>query len=115
MTELSNKLEELANVKKEYAYGDTMSIARISELLGMSPEELEREAVRSFLLKELRKVRAEAEAIMSRYGVKSIEELDGKVRRGELRETDVLEDLMRLDYLLDREERLKELLKEMEG
>ena len=113
MIELSNKLEELANVKKEYAYGDTMSIARISELLGMSPKELEREAVRSFLLKELRKVRAEA--IMSRYGVKSIEELDGKVRRGELRETDVLEDLMRLDYLMDREERLKELLKEMEG
>ncbi len=76
---------------------------------GMSPEELEREALRSFLLKELRKVRAEAEAIMSRYGVRSIEELDWKIRGGELKETDVLEDLMRLDYLLDREEKLKEM------
>jgi len=113
--ELRDKLEELANVKKEYAHRGMMSIARISEILGISPEELEREAVRSFLLKELRKVRAEAEAIMSRYGVKSMEELDRKIRRGELRETDVLEDLMRLDYLLDREERLKGLLKEMEG
>lgn len=91
-----------------------MSIARVSEILGMNPEELEREALRSFLLKELRKVRAEAEAIMSRYGVRSIEELDGKIRGGELKETDVLEDLMRLDYLLDREERLKGLLKEIE-
>ncbi len=54
----------------------------------MSPEELEREAVRSFLLKGLRKVRAEVEAIMSKYEVRSIGELNGKIRRRELRETD---------------------------
>lgn len=38
-----------------------------------------------------------------------MKELNQKIRRGELRETDVLEGLMRLDYLLDREERLRGL------
>gem|GEM_PF-359928 len=114
MIRSGNKLGKSANIKKDFIHGGMMSIARVSEILGMNPEELEREALRSFLLKELRKVRAEAEAIMSRYGVRSIEELDGKIRGGELKETDVLEDLMRLDYLLDREERLKGLLKEIE-
>ncbi len=47
--------------------------------------------------------------------MRSIEELDERVESGELRETDVLEDLMRLDYLLDREERLKSLLRGVEG
>ncbi len=114
---LMNLVAKLADLSFLNQAGDEEFREILSGIIarGMNPEELEREALRSFLLKELRKVRAEAEAIMSRYGVRSIEELDEKVRKGELRETDVLEDLMRLDYLLDREERLRELLKEMEG
>jgi len=45
----------------------------------------------------------------------SIEELDEKVRKGELKKTEVLEDLTRLDYLLDQEEMLKKLLEELRG
>lgn len=50
---------------------------------------------------------------MVRYGASSIEELDEKIRCGELEETEVFEDLTRLDYLLDREEKLKKLLEEL--
>ena len=50
---------------------------------------------------------------MARYGVSSIEELDEKIRRGELVESEVFEDLTRLDYLLDREKRLEKLLEEL--
>jgi len=52
---------------------------------------------------------------MARHGVSSIEELDEKIRRRELVETEVFEDLTRLDYLLDREEKLKKLLEELGG
>jgi len=88
---------------------------RASEILGVEEDVLEREALRQYILSELRRVRVELKLIMARYGVSSIEELDEKIRRGELEETEVFEDLTRLDYLLDREEKLKKLLEELGG
>jgi len=88
---------------------------RVSEVLGVEEDVLEREALRQYILSELRRVRVEIKLILARYGVSSIEELDEKIRRGELEETEVFEDLTRLDYLLDRGEKLKKLLEELEG
>ncbi|ADM27574.1 conserved hypothetical protein [Ignisphaera aggregans DSM 17230] len=88
---------------------------RASEILGVEEDVLEREALRQYILSELRRVRLELKLIMTRYGVSSIEELDEKIRRRELEETEVFEDLTRLDYLLDREEKLKKLLEELGG
>ncbi|MEB3780410.1 MAG: hypothetical protein GSR85_09330 [Desulfurococcales archaeon] len=88
---------------------------RISKMLGVEESALEREALRLYILSELRRVRLESKLIMTRYGVSNIEELDKKVKKGELNETDVFEDLTRLDYLLDREEKLKKLLEELRG
>jgi len=88
---------------------------RVSKILGVEVDVLEREALRQYILSELRRVRLESKLIMTRYGVSSIEELDEKIRRGELEETEVFEDLTRLDYLLDREEKLKKLLEEFRG
>ncbi len=80
-----------------------------------SRDVLEREALRQYILSELRQVRAESRLIMARYGVSSIEELDEKIRRGVLGETEAFEDITRLDYLLDREEKLRRLLEELGG
>ena len=88
---------------------------RVSRILGIEEDVLEREALYQYILSELRRVRLEAKLIMTRYGVSSIEELDKKIRRGELKETEVFEDLTRLDYLLDREEKLKKFLEELRG
>lgn len=93
----------------------TSLLYRISKMLGVEEKVLEKEALRRYILSELRRVRLEAKLIMTRYGVSGIEELDEKIRRGELKETDVLEDLTRLDYLLDREDRLKKLLEDLEA
>ncbi len=84
-------------------------------MLGVEESVLEREALLQYILSELRRVKLESKLIMTRYGVSSVEELDEKVRKGELKETDVFEDLTRLDYLLDREEKLKKLLEELRG
>jgi len=88
---------------------------RVSKILGVEEDALEREALRQYILSELRRVRLELKLIMARYGVSSIEELDNKIRRGELEESQVFEDLTRLDYLLDREEKLRKLLEELRG
>ncbi|WP_110138771.1 hypothetical protein [Hyperthermus butylicus] len=93
----------------------TSLLHRVSKVLGVEAGVLEREALYRYILSELRRVRLEAKLIMARYGVSSIEELDERIRRGELEETEVFEDLTRLDYLLDREERLKRLLEELRG
>ena len=82
-------------------------------MLGIREDVLEREALRQYILSELRRVRLESRLIMARYGVSSIEELDEKIRRRELEESEVFEDLTRLDYLLDREKRLEKLLEEL--
>ncbi len=87
---------------------------KASRVLGIREDVLEREALRQYILSELRHVRLESKLIMARYGVSSIEELDEKIRRGELEESEVFEDLTRLDYLLDREKRLEKLLEELE-
>ena len=84
-------------------------------MLGVEESVLEREVLLQYILPELRRVKLEYKLIMTWYGVSSIEELDEKVRKGELKEADALEDLTRLDYLLDREEKLKKLLEELRG
>ena len=78
---------------------------KVSRIIGVKEDVLEREALRQYILSELRRVRIEARLIMARYGVSSIEELDEKIRCGELEETKVFEDFTRLDYLLDRASR----------
>jgi len=83
-------------------------------VLGIREDVLEREALRQYILSELRHVKLESRLIMARYGVSSIEELDEKIRRGELEESEVFEDLTRLDYLLDREKKLEKLLEKLE-
>ena len=52
------------------------------KILGIEEDALEREALRRFILSELRRVRLEFKLIMVRYGVSSIEELVEKIKAG---------------------------------
>jgi len=74
-------------------------IKEISRELGVSEEELIRKGVKTYLQMELRKARAEIHSMLSKYNVKSFEELDEKISTGKLSETDTFEDFTRLDYL----------------
>lgn len=88
-------------------------LPRIATELKINVTELERKAAVALLEKMLRSVSAQINSILARYGVKSLEELDRKVREGELRESDVFYDLTRLDYLEDLRERIVRLLREL--
>lgn len=83
----------------------------VAHVLHLSKEKLEIESIRTFLQKELRNIEAEIYKIGSRHGIKSIFELDEKLKNGEIREEDMMEDFIELDYL---ESRRDDMLKAME-
>jgi hypothetical protein len=74
-------------------------------------EKLEIESIRTFLEKELRNIEAEIYKIGAKHGIKSIFELDDKLKTGKIKEEDMMEDFMELDYL---ESRRDDMLKAME-
>ncbi|MBZ0174893.1 MAG: hypothetical protein K8F55_06415 [Candidatus Methanoperedens nitroreducens] len=72
---------------------------------------MEIESIRTFLEKELRNIEAEIFKIGAKHGIKSIFELDEKLKIGEIKEKDMIEDFMELDYL---ESRRDDMLKALE-
>jgi len=82
----------------------------IARVLHIEPERLERESIKSFLEKDLKSVDVEIYKIANKHGIKSIFELDEKLKRGELTEEKMLDDFMQLDFL---ESKRDELLKAM--
>ena len=86
-------------------------IEDVAQVLHLSKEKLEIESIRTFLEKELRNIEAEIYRIGAKHGIKSIFELDEKLKIGEIKEEDMMEDFMELDHL---ESRRDDMLKAME-
>jgi len=86
-------------------------IEEIAKFLNMDRDGLERESLKTFLEKELRNTEAEIYKIGAKHGIKSIFELDEKLKRGEITEEKMIDDFMELDYL---ESRRKDLQRAME-
>ena len=55
--------------------------------------------MRAYLELELKRINSEIMTLYRRYNVNSLRELDEKISRGELSETDTLDDFTKLDYL----------------
>ena len=72
---------------------------------------MEIESIRTFLEKELRNIEAQIYKIGAKHGIKSIFELDEKLKMGEIKEEDMIDDFMELDYL---ESRRDDMLKAMQ-
>lgn len=87
------------------------TVEAIAETLGLKKEELIKNGVRAYLKSELRRLNAEIIIIHNRYGVKSLEELDKKISKGVLNETETFEDFTKLDYLEDKKEKIEEILR----
>ena len=83
----------------------------VAHVLHLSTEKLEIESIRAFLEKELRNIEAQIYRIAVKHGIKSIFELDEKLKKGEIREEDMMDDFMELDYL---ESKRDDMLKAME-
>lgn len=89
----------------------TVTVEAIAETLGLKKEELIKNGVKAYLESELRRLNADIIIIHNRYGVKSLEELDKKISRGALSETDTFEDFTKLDYLEAKKEKIEGILR----
>jgi len=83
----------------------------VARRLGISPEKLEREAVEVWLRRKLALVEAEIAEILTKYGVRSVEELEEYIRRGKVAEHPAWEDLITLERLLEEKRKLSEAMR----
>jgi len=82
----------------------------IANVLHVKSEDLEKESLKIFLDSKLIQIESEIFRISQKYGVKSVLELDSKLKKGELNEEIVREDFMRLDnFESQRDEIIKAL------
>lgn len=89
----------------------TVNVEAIAETLGLKKEELIKNGVKAYLESELRHINAETNIVYNRYGVASLNELDEKINKGELNETETFEDFTKLDYLEAKKEKIEQILK----
>ena len=88
-----------------------VSVEAIAETLGLKKEELIKNGVKAYLESELRRINAEIIIVYNRYGVASLNELDKKINKGELSETETFEDFTKLDHLEAKKEKIEQILK----
>lgn len=89
------------------------TVETISETLGIEEKDLIENGVRAYLKDEKRRLNSEIIDILSKYSVNSLEEFDEKINKGELSETETFDDFTRLDYLVDRRDKIDGLLREI--
>ena len=85
----------------------------IAREFAISEEELLRKSLRAFLLQQLHVLEAERKARCAKFGVAGLEEMDQLLFEGKVSEEDILEDFQEVDYLIDRAEKIKALLREV--
>ena len=83
----------------------------IAKEFALSEEELLQKSLRAFLLEQLRMLEAERKARCAKFGVKDLWEMEALFVEGKVEEEDMLEDYQEVDYLTDRVERIKVMLK----
>lgn len=85
-------------------------LRKVAGNLKISEEVLLRQGLRSFLEQQLRKVNADIFEISSRYGVKTVDEMEKRYQNGTLEEAASWRDLQRLDHLEYKKDQLSGLL-----
>ncbi|MCL6447268.1 MAG: hypothetical protein K6U04_03825 [Armatimonadetes bacterium] len=91
----------------------SVPLEKTAKILRLSKEELTEEGLKAYLREKRREIRAEIISIYAKYKVFSLKELDQKISRGELTESDTFEDFTRLDYLESEEDKLKKLMRSL--
>lgn len=86
-------------------------VKRVSKSLGVRPDELVVRGVKEFLQAQLRACLAEIREVEVRHGVKSFSELEEKIRAGVVEEHPAWEDLIVLENLEERAEKIRRELK----
>jgi hypothetical protein len=81
-----------------------------AEVLGISVKDIERQALRALLEKELRSIWVEILSICQKYGVSSWEGMNELIVEDKIEEGKILDDFQRVDHLTVETRRLQELL-----
>jgi hypothetical protein len=81
-----------------------------AEVLGLSVKDIESQALRALLEKELRSIRVELLSICQKYGVSSWEGMNELIVEDKIEEGKILDDFQRVDRLTAKAKRLQELL-----
>ena len=90
-----------------------MTVDRVEKELNVPRDLLLRDGMRRYLEFELRQLEIDASKIRRRHGVKSFNDLWGKLERGEVSEEECFDDLTRLEYLEIRAEKVMKLIEEL--
>jgi len=88
-------------------------IEKVAKTLDLNPAELEKESLKFFLEKELKNVEVEIYKLANKHGVKSVLELDKKLKRGEVKEEQILDDFMELEFFEIKKKKLLEAIEEI--
>lgn len=88
----------------------TEILSGVAEELQVPEDDLIRMGVHSYLERQLRSIQAEIFAIVSRYNVAGVEDMEARYRDGSLDEADTWQDLQRLDHLEYKRERFQRLI-----
>ncbi|HJH27103.1 MAG TPA: hypothetical protein C5S37_10140 [Methanophagales archaeon] len=83
------------------------AIPKISSLLNMGKENLEKESLKTYLHIKLRHCESEIFNIAKKYGILSIEEFEDRYKKGEIEEEGTWEDFFKLDHLEAEKETIK--------
>ena len=92
-----------------------LSIQRIADELNVSEADLIQKSVKSYLKQQLIKVEAELFQYCKKYGVKTVFEMDEKLKDGSLKENDIIDDFFAFDHLEHEREHLMNLLEECDN
>ncbi|MGB8217557.1 MAG: hypothetical protein WCE94_09690 [Candidatus Methanoperedens sp.] len=89
-----------------------MSIAlqKLSKQIGIKEDELVAVGVRAYIKSELGKTEAQLHALYHKYGIKSIKDLERTIEKGTVVESDVFEDLTKIDHLESKKTKFKKLI-----
>jgi hypothetical protein len=89
-----------------------VGLEEAAEVLGISVKDIERQALRALLEKELRSIRVEILSICQKYGVSSWEGMNELIVEDKIEEGKILDDFQRVDHLTAKTRRLQELLEQ---
>jgi len=90
------------------------TLHEISKEIGIKEEDLVSAGIRAYIKTELGKIEAQLYSLYHKYGIKSTADLEDAIEKGTVVESDVFEDLTRIDYLENKKGKLQEFIRTLQ-
>ena len=81
--------------------------------MGIKENELVSQSVKAYIRSELGKIESQLYTLYNKYKIKSIKELEHAIEKGEVVESDVLNDLTRIDYLESKKTKMMNFFRDV--